>query len=80
MLPRFSLALSYTMAAFAGVVKASILDAEAADDIKSNSKLVLAVEVCRHGERGPDIIFDFTKNPEQNFKSDRSLTDTGIES
>ena len=71
MLPRISLASVNTLTSFAVMAKATVLDAKAVEDILSNSKLVLSVEVCRHGEREPDKVYDFTEDPAQNF----SITD-----
>lgn len=45
-----------------------------------NEELLLVVEFSRHGARTPGVIYDFTENPSDNFKSsDKSLTPQGRE-
>lgn len=46
----------------------------------ANMKLLMSVEVARHGERASKIIYDFTVNPEDNFQVPYNLTQTGAES
>lgn len=36
--------------------------------IEAASKLLFVAEVARHGARGPEVVFNFTKRPEDNFK------------
>ena len=40
-------------------------------------KLLLSVEVSRHGERQPGYIYDLALNPEENFTTPFNLTETG---
>ena len=43
-------------------------------------KLLLSVEVCRHGERASNFIYDFTVDPYQNFQKPQELTKVGAQS
>ena len=45
---------------FAASIVALIASVSMAED---ELKLLLSVEVCRHGERAPGYIFDFTVDP-----------------
>ena len=52
-------------------------------DHERDMKLVLSVELARHGERSPDYIYDFTEDPSENFQWrpwTRILTDVGFQS
>jgi hypothetical protein len=42
--------------------------------ISYKEELLLVVEVSRHGARSSKHIYDFTVNPEQNFKNFSELT------
>ena len=46
----------------------------------SEKKLVLSVEVARHGERAPHYIYPFAAHPEENFTVPYNLTETGAQS
>ena len=50
------------------------------DSADPRMKLLLSVEVARHGERAPGKIFDFAANPEENFTIPYNLTFTGADS
>ena len=55
----------------------------AADFADKEMKLRLSVELVRHGEKTPPKVYDFTKNPEKNFKKSKSkyrLTEIGYKS
>lgn len=43
------------------------------------SKLEFVSEVCRHGARAPGVIYDFAKNPKDNFKVPMQLSDIGVQ-
>ena len=43
-------------------------------------KLLLSVEVSRHGERQPGYMYDLALNPEEEFKLPFNLTETGAQS
>ena len=43
-------------------------------------KLLLSVEVARHGERAPHYIYDLALDPEENFTVPMNLTATGAQS
>ena len=47
---------------------------------KHKWKLLLSVEVARHGERAPHYIYPFAEDPDQNFSVPYNLTATGAES
>lgn len=43
----------------------------------NNEELLLVVEVSRHGARSSKEIFDFTIDPDRNFKNSSELTQLG---
>lgn len=44
---------------------------------KYKEELLLVLEVSRHGARSSKKIYDFTVNPEDNFKNKSELTNVG---
>ena len=50
------------------------------DDIIDDRKLLLSVELTRHGEREPHYIYPFAADPEENFTIPYKLTETGAHS
>lgn len=42
--------------------------------VASDAKLLLTVEVARHGERAPNYIYDFAADPSENFSVPMNLT------
>ena len=50
------------------------------DAESGEKKLLLSVEVSRHGERAPHFIYDFVLRPEENFTVPYNLTETGASS
>ena len=53
---------------------------ESPEIIDDNRKLLLSVEVARHGERAPHHIYPFAADPDENFTVPYNLTATGAES
>ena len=50
---------------------------EGAQQPSQENEILLVVEVVRHGQRAPEKIFPFAKNPDENFKIPHNLTMTG---
>ena len=50
---------------------------ESPENVDSNRKLLLSVEVTRHGERASKNIYPFAANPDENFTVPYNLTATG---
>ena len=69
---------AYTMSTELDIASSQSLIDKYEDD--ENMKLLMSVEVARHGERASKYIYDFTVDPEDNFTVPYNLTMTGAQS